>query len=111
LVVLPIRHIESVDELTIAESETLGTLLRGASRALKSVTGCLKTYVIMFAEADGFSHLHFHVVPRMSDLPEDRLGPKIFAYLKEEPLSELRRDGISLQIRDAFERQQSVSEN
>lgn len=109
LVVLPTRHIESVDELTVAESEALGNLLREASLALKSVTGCLKTYVVMFAESEGFSHLHFHVVPRMFDLPEDRIGPKVFAYLKEEPLSEFRRDQIALQVRNAFEVRGSTS--
>jgi len=111
LVVLPTRHVESIDELTVAESEVLGTLLRDSSRALRSVTGCLKTYVLMFAEAKGFSHLHFHLVPRMSDLPEDRVGPKVFAYLKEEPLSDFHRDEISLQVRNAFEVQQALSEN
>lgn len=108
---LPTRHVESVDELTVAESEILGSLIREASCSLKSVTGCVKTYVIMFAEAEGFSHLHFHVVPRMSDLPEDRLGPRIFAYLKEEPLSDLRREEISLQIRGAFQMQLSAPQN
>jgi diadenosine tetraphosphate (Ap4A) HIT family hydrolase len=111
LVVLPTRHLESVDELTVAESEALGNLLRETSGALKSVTGCLKTYVMMFAEAEGFSHLHFHVVPRMSDFAEDRLGPKVFAYLKEQPLSDFRRDQISLQVRRAFEIQESASKN
>lgn len=111
LVVLPTRHVESVDELTVAESEVLGNLLREVSGALRSVTGCLKTYVIMFAEAEGFSHLHFHVVPRMSGFSEDRVGPKVFAYLKEEPLSDLQRDEISLQVREALEMQLRVSED
>lgn len=106
LVVIPTRHVESADELTPAESEVLGNLIRESSSALKSVTGCLKTYVMMFAEAEGFSHLHFHVVPRMSDLPEDRRGPKVFAYLKEVPLSNLRLEEISLEVRKAFEIQQ-----
>ena len=106
LVVIHTRHVESADELTPGESEVLGNLIREASSALKSVTGCQKTYVMMFAEAEGFSHLHFHVVPRMSDLPEDRRGPKVFAYLNEEPLSDLRREEISLEVRKGFEIQQ-----
>ena len=110
LVLLPTRHVESVDELSARESEDLGSLLRQSSRALKSVTGCAKTYIMMFAEAEGFSHLHFHVVPRMSDLPEDRRGANVFAYLKEDPLSEVRRDEISTQLKDAFETQRLDSE-
>lgn len=111
LVVLPTRHVESVDELTATESEVLGRLLRQASRALRTVTGCLKTYVMMFAEAEGFSHVHFHVVPRMSDFPEDRRGANVFAYLKEEPLSVARRDEISIQLRNAFEAERLDSEH
>ena len=60
----------------------------------------------MFAEVEGFSHLHFHVVPRMSDLPEDRRGPKVSAFLKEEPFSDVQLDEISGQIRGAFGIQQ-----
>lgn len=102
LVVVPRRHIESPDEMTFEESHTLGVLLRDASIALKQVTNCQKTYVIMFAEAEGFSHLHFHVVPRLEDLPSDRRGPNIFAYLRETPLDEDAQDRVSLAIRDAW---------
>jgi len=33
-----------------------------------------------FAE-EGHRHVHFHVVPRMSDLDEPRRGPDVFAFL------------------------------
>ena len=79
LVVVPDRHIESPDEMAVEEAESLGPLLRDVSKALKQVTGCQKTYVIMFAEAEGFSHLHFHVVPRLDDLPPHRRGPNVLA--------------------------------
>jgi diadenosine tetraphosphate (Ap4A) HIT family hydrolase len=45
------------------------------SRALRAVTGCVKTHVVQFAEAERFSHVHFHVIPRMADLPFQRRGP------------------------------------
>ena len=102
LVVVPDRHIESPDEMTVEEAESLGPLLRDASIALKHVTGCQKTYVIMFAEAEGFSHLHFHVVPRLEDLPPDRRGPNVFAYLRETPLDFDAQDRVARAIRDAW---------
>jgi diadenosine tetraphosphate (Ap4A) HIT family hydrolase len=98
-VVLPTRHLESLDELTDEESSSLGLLLRDLTRALKSVTGCQKTYVMLLAEQPGFNHVHFHVVPRMSELPSERTGTAIFAYLKEDPLSDEDRDAIALRIR------------
>jgi diadenosine tetraphosphate (Ap4A) HIT family hydrolase len=102
LVVLPTRHVESITELSDEESAVLGTLLRDVSLALQRETGCAKTYVILLAEAPGFNHLHFHVVPRMDDIPEDRKGAAIFAYLKEEPLSVQLQDELALRVRDAI---------
>lgn len=81
LVVLPIRHIESIAELTPEEAAGLGGLLRALSLALIEVTGAVKTYVMQFGEAEGHRHLHFHVVPRLRDMPHDRRGPRVFSYL------------------------------
>jgi diadenosine tetraphosphate (Ap4A) HIT family hydrolase len=81
LVVVPTRHVTAFAELTDQESAELGVLVGRLSRALETVTGCLKTYVVLFAEAEGFSHLHVHVVPRGADLPDDRKGPRVFGYL------------------------------
>ena len=39
--------------MTPIEAETLGRLLQDASVALKTVTGCAKTYVMFIAEAEG----------------------------------------------------------
>lgn len=58
--------------------------------------------VMLFAEAEGFAHLHFHIVPRQPDLPADRRGPAIFGYLEEEPMTEEQRDGVALRIREAW---------
>ncbi len=96
LIVAPLRHVRSLDELTLEESRALGELLWESSVALKAVTGCVKTYVMLFAEAEGFAHLHVHVVPRMPDQPDDRRGPQVFGYLKDgRPVSSERRDEVA----------------
>lgn len=96
LILAPLRHVHSLDELTPDEATALGQLLRESSIALRSVTGCLKTYVMLFAEAEGFAHLHVHVVPRMRDQPQDRRGPAVFGYLKDgQPVATGRRDTIA----------------
>jgi len=104
-ILLPLRHVTSLDELTPQEAAELGPLLTSLTAALREVTGCVKTYLMQFSEAEGFSHLHLHLVPRMPDHPEDALGPGVFVYLREdraEWLPEQRRDDIALSIRRAL---------
>lgn len=105
LVLLPTRHVTALDELTVAESEELGLLARRASIALKKVTGCEKTYVMLFAEQEGFSHLHVHLVPRMDWFTYEQKGPKVFAFLggpESEWLPEDERDALALRVRMAM---------
>ena len=102
LVLVPRRHIEAVDELTDEEAVELGIFLRQVSGALKEVVGCAKTYVMQFAESTGHTHVHFHVVPRMADQPEDRRATNIFGYLnvsEDERVSEERMNEITRRVR------------
>lgn len=104
LVVLPLRHIESFHELSDQESQTLGLLRTRASAALIQVVGCAKTYAVMFAGAPGFNHLHVHVIPRASDLPENMRGARIFDYLhppEAEWVSQPERERLALALRRA----------
>ncbi len=102
LVLVARRHIEAVAELTEAEAAELGVLLRRVSLALQEITGCLKTYVIQFAEAAEHPHVHFHVIPRMADQPDERRATKIFGYLgvpEDERISEETMNAIALKMR------------
>jgi diadenosine tetraphosphate (Ap4A) HIT family hydrolase len=101
LVLVARRHVEAIDELTDDEAVELGRLIRRASIALREVTGCIKTYVIQFAEHEDHPHVHFHIVPRMEDQPEDRRSVRIFGYLgvpNEERVPEERMNEISARI-------------
>ena len=103
LVLVLQRHIESLDELTEQEAAELGPLIRRVSLSLKAVVGCLKTYVIQFAEAEDHRHVHFHIVPRLANQPADRQSTRVFAYLgvsQEESVSEDQMNEISVRIRD-----------
>lgn len=102
LVLIARRHITSIDELTPEEAVELGILLRQTSAALREVVGCLKTYVCQFAEAAEHPHVHFHVIPRMADQPDERRGPRVFGYMgvpEEEEVSEDRMNEIAAMIR------------
>jgi diadenosine tetraphosphate (Ap4A) HIT family hydrolase len=84
LILLPRRHVTALDELDDDELGELGLLQGRVSAALREVLGCVKTYSILLAEAEGFAHLHVHLVPRMPDQPADRRGPAVFGYLGAE---------------------------
>ena len=105
LCVVSRRHITTLSELSAAEAEALGPLLKRLSDALERVTGALKCYVMFFAEAPGFDHLHIHVAPRLPDCPEDRLGPKLISYLgepEERWLSAQQMDEVAIRVRKAL---------
>lgn len=102
LVICPRRHVEAIDELNEEELGSIGALLSGVSSALRAVVRCEKTYVILFAEQQGFAHLHFHVVPRMSWFTSEDRGPKVFKFLRaseEEQVPRQRRDQLAIEIR------------
>ncbi len=81
-------------------------LIRRTSVALKEVTGCIKTYVIQFAEKAEHPHVHFHIIPRMADQPEERTGTLIFGYLgvpEEERVSQDVMNGIAVKVREILQ--------
>jgi diadenosine tetraphosphate (Ap4A) HIT family hydrolase len=99
--------------MTEVEAADLGILLRRVSIALRETVGCTKTYVAQFAEAAGHQHVHFHVVPRMADQPDDHRGPNIFKYLgasDADRLSEARMNEIATVIRRVLIAQETVTD-
>ncbi|MAU08723.1 MAG: HIT family protein [Anaerolineaceae bacterium] len=96
------RHIAAIDEMTEEEAIDLGLLMRRVSIILKEITGCAKTYVIQFAEHPDHPHVHFHLVPRMSDQPDDYKSTRIFNYLgvdEQERVGEEDMNRIANQLR------------
>lgn len=87
LVLLPQRHLMALDELTTEEAADLGPLLSAVTSALREIAHCSKTYVALFAEAEGFQHLHFHVIPRPPELAAEFRGPRVFGLLGGDPSS------------------------
>ena len=105
LILLPTRHLTAFTQLTPAAADELGGLVRRLSAALETVTGCVKTYLMQFSEAEGFSHLHLHLVPRSPEHPDDARGPRVFTYLVEDDarwLPATERDRIALAVRAAL---------
>lgn len=69
LVLVARRHMAAVAEMSEAEATELGVLIRRVSVAVHAATGCVKTYVMQFAESAEHPHVHVHIVPRMADMP------------------------------------------
>jgi diadenosine tetraphosphate (Ap4A) HIT family hydrolase len=106
LILLPRRHVTAIGELTDAEAVALGSWQVRLSRALHEVTGCPKTYIVQFAEAQGYAHVHFHVTPRPDDAHAEYRGPRIFGMLGGTPpadrLSDDRCDALALAVTAAL---------
>jgi diadenosine tetraphosphate (Ap4A) HIT family hydrolase len=88
LVLVLRRHALALHELTEHEAVALGKWLPELTRALHEVTGCALEYVMQFAEGEGFQHVHFHLVARPADWPDEFKGPKAFAaWGVDDPVS------------------------
>lgn len=87
LILKPLRHVESFTELTPKEAATFGPLTRRITRAMTGVLNPIKIYMSLYAEAEGFAHVHIHLIPRYADTPPERRGPGIFEYLRESKTS------------------------
>ncbi len=83
LVLKPWRHVESMADLTEEESVTFGSLSRRVMAAMRDVLHPEKIYLCLFAEAEGFAHIHYHLIPRFADTPPERRGPNVFKYFAE----------------------------
>lgn len=106
LILVPTRHVTSFTELTPEAAAELGGLVHRLAVALEVVTGCAKTYLMQFSEAEGFSHLHLHLVPRQPDQPAVARGPRIFLYLTDDEsrwLPPADRDALAFALRAVLE--------
>ncbi len=94
LVIVLKRHAEALHELTREEFVELSQLQALAVRLLHEELDCAKEYMACFAEAEHFHHIHFHVVAKPRDLPDEFKGTKIFAMINVTEAEALPREEI-----------------
>jgi diadenosine tetraphosphate (Ap4A) HIT family hydrolase len=82
LVVVLRRHAVALHELKTAEFAELGVVLELTVKLLHEALGPAKEYAACYAEARGFEHIHFHVVPRAHDMPEELMGASSFDLIR-----------------------------
>lgn len=79
------RHVEALHDLTDEEFAELKNIVQGLSRALRVVMDTKKEYFAIFAEGEGFQHVHAHIVARTEEFDMQYKGPKCFGLLKSDP--------------------------
>lgn len=94
LVIVLKRHLEAVHNLTIEEMVELGQIINKTTKLLHSKLKTEKEYVACFAESEGFSHVHFHIVPRTKDFPKNIRGSKSFSLLSYTEIGSIQKDKI-----------------
>jgi diadenosine tetraphosphate (Ap4A) HIT family hydrolase len=72
------RHCRAIHDLTRVEAEELGKLLPLVCRALHATMKTECEYIMQLAEGEGFHHVHFHIIARMPDWPEELRGRRVF---------------------------------
>lgn len=103
------RHCEHLAELTPEEAIALGTVIQKTCFAISRVINPAKIHVSSWGEQ--VKHIHFHVIPRTSDLPVGVL--KLLIYLRRKKLlnklglskwvSEEEAAEVAAQLRQEFE--------
>jgi diadenosine tetraphosphate (Ap4A) HIT family hydrolase len=88
LIVKTRRHCESLAELTPAEADSLGPVLRAAVAALDRVVAAERIYAVSFNER--LRHLHFLLLPRTAAMPRGHVISDIYRRARNL----LRRLGI-----------------
>jgi HAD superfamily hydrolase (TIGR01662 family) len=103
LVLVLRRHARALHDLTPAESAELGRLLPLTCQALHHTLQTENEYVMQLAEKEGFHHVHFHVIARTPNWPENLKGPAVFSGFGlqvENPLPAETLTPLALTIRD-----------
>lgn len=88
LIVKTRRHCESLGDLTAAEADSLGVILRAGVGALERVVGAERIYAVSFNER--MRHVHFLLLPRTADMPRGH----VISDLYRRARNLLRRFGL-----------------
>jgi diadenosine tetraphosphate (Ap4A) HIT family hydrolase len=94
LVLVLKRHTEALHELSKEEFAELAELQHRTAKLLHAELNSAKEYIVCFAEAAHFNHVHVHVIPRANNLPVELRGTGIFSMLKVTEDEAASRDEV-----------------
>ncbi len=98
LILQPRRHIEALHEMTTDEQWRMAQLMAHVDSTVRHILAPSKVYVCLFAESAQCPHIHFHVIPRTTEM--EVRGPEIFDYKPQTYPSEERILGFVHQARE-----------
>jgi diadenosine tetraphosphate (Ap4A) HIT family hydrolase len=81
LVIVLKRHVEALHDLTREEFQELADIQYRLAQVMRFRASIEKEYMMCFAEAEYFHHIHVHFVAKPGDLPQEAKGPRIFSNL------------------------------
>jgi diadenosine tetraphosphate (Ap4A) HIT family hydrolase len=87
LVIVLKRHVEALHDLTHEEFRELADIQYKLAQVMRDRDSIEKEYMMCFAEAEHFHHIHIHFVAKPGDLPQEAKGPRIFSYLNVDQQS------------------------
>jgi diadenosine tetraphosphate (Ap4A) HIT family hydrolase len=109
LIIKTRRHCESLAELTPAEADALGPVLRAGVRALERVVVAERIYAVSFNER--LRHVHFLLLPRTASMPRGHVISDLYRRARNllrkvgilrNPTSEERAEA-AVRVRQAWE--------
>ena len=81
LVLVLKRHATSLHDLTPSEFAEMTVLQNQIIKVLHECFHSEKEYMAMFAESEGFEHIHVHFIPRGENFPSEYKGSKVFRLI------------------------------
>jgi diadenosine tetraphosphate (Ap4A) HIT family hydrolase len=96
LVIVLKRHAVSLHELREEEFTELGKIEFTIIKLLHSTLHSEKEYVSCYAEKGEFSHIHFHIFAKPSDLAKEYLGTNSFKFINISEDEAIPRKEIAL---------------
>ncbi len=99
-VIVPRRHVESIEELSESEQNTMMRWGARVTAAQRTILGSAKSYLALFAEV--VPHVHLHVVPRYADTPDALRGARVFLAPAGDARSEVELVEAAERLRKAL---------
>lgn len=72
------RHCVGLHELNTDEYMNFAQIARNVCLTMRNLQNSEKEYVMQFAESERFGHVHFHIISRLQDWPQELKGTNIF---------------------------------